>query len=493
MTDRPPMPDGELDAELERRLRAAYGGAAAPEAPAAVHAEAARLAAAPDVHVRARLGRWPAPGWVAMVLALAAILVGSLFTGGSSPAPTEPSRPAASAEASRPVRSPSAGPEVSGACDVSPGAVHGTWWREIGGPNAWFNWEREPVPAGTAPWKMFVRFDPDAASIDDLSVWADRLGSDERADGVFNSPMDPWTIFRFAQSAPGLPGGLYLFEQPLPTPGCWHLSAAIEGEVVGTAIVEVVAAGPSPMEPTTAPTPEVEPTPWPIESIAAAADDVLRLAGRDGLPGLLHCGGMPFSFDALDAPTGAEDGVGLEYEVLRSTAGSDPDPGGDYGPDPTFREVARDSNAVLFLHEVPGGSPEGFRYLYVRVERDGIDWGWAGSGDCTPRAVAPPGFGQATWTLDPRFPTPGPDTRTLHILVQELACSSGRSASGRISPAFVTWDDRQFDIEVFVETIPGGGDCQANPPTPATLRLPVRIGDRILFDAGTIGLGGSGG
>ena len=227
--------------------------------------------------------------------------------------------------------------------------------------------------------------------------------------------------------------------------------------------------------------------------MAPAADDVLPLAGRAGLPGTLECGGMPFGFDALEAPTGAEDRIGPEFDLLRSLAGSDPDPGGDYGPDPTFREVARAANAVLFLHQQPADTPEDFRYLYIRLEREGDDWRWAGSGDCTPRAVAPPGYGQATWTLDPSFRAPDRDTRTLHILVQELACSSGRSASGRISPAFVTWDEREVHIEVFVEIIPGGGDCQANPPTPATLRLPIPLGDRTLFDAGTIGLGGSGG
>jgi hypothetical protein len=486
--------DREMDSELERRLQAAFRGAAVPEAPAAVHAEAARLAATPDVRVRSPLGRWPAPGWIAVVVALAAILIGSLLTGGPSPAPSEPSRPASSAEASGSVRSPSPGPEGFTACDLSPGAVHGVWWREIGGPNAYFNWDREPVPAGTARWQMFVRFDPDAESIGELSVWADRLGSDERAEGSFNSRADPSTIYRLNQQAPDLPGGLYLFEQLLPTPGCWRLSAAIGGRVVGTAVIQVVAAVRSLTPPTSAPTPDLEPTPQPVDSMAPAVDDVLPIAGRDGLPGSLYCGRyMPFAFDALDGPIGAEDRVGPEFDVLRSTAGGDPDPGGDYGPDPTFREVARDATAVLFLYEVPARTLEGFRYLYIVVERDGIDWRWAGSGDCTPRAVAPPGYGQATWTLDPAFPAPDRDTRRLHILVNQLECSSGQSASGRISPAFVTWDERELLIEIFVQSIPGGGDCQGVPPTPATLRLPVPVGDRVLVDPATLDQSGTGG
>jgi hypothetical protein len=306
--------------------------------------------------------------------------------------------------------------------------------------------------------------------------------------------MEPSNIYHLDSPAPNLPGGWYFFEQPLPTAGCWRLAAEIAGRVVGTATVEV---GPpsSPSAPTTnPPTPEVEQTPRPVESMAPAADDFLPLAGRDGLPGSLYCGSyMPFAFDALDSPTGAEDRIGPEFDVLRESAGSDPDPGGDFGPDPTFREVARDANAVLFLYEQPADTIEDFRYLFKKIERDGLGWRLTGSGDCTPRAVAPPGYGPATWALDPAFRAPGRDTRTLHILVQELACTGGRSASGRISPAFATWDERELVIEVFVESIPGGGDCQGVPPTPATLRLPVPVGDRALVDPATLDQSGTGG
>jgi hypothetical protein len=107
--------------------------------------------------------------------------------------------------------------------------------------------------------------------------------------------------------------------------------------------------------------------------------------------------------------------------------------------------------------------------------------------------VAPPGYRLATWTLDPAFDAPGVDTRTLHLLVQEMACSGGRSASGRMSPAFVTWDVREVVIEVFVETEPGASECPGNPPTPATLVLPIDLGDRTLFDPVTDALGGTAG
>ena len=495
MTDRPRVnDDNALDADLERRLRAAFTTAALPEAPASVNAEVARLAVAPGVRRRPRVRGWSAPGWIVVVLAVSAILVGSLLSGGSSSAPSSPAP--GSVDATAGVATPSPTAEASGACAVSPGTMHGTWWREIGGPNAYFNWEAEPRRLEpTAPWKTLIRFDPDAGPAQEVSVSAEHLASGERAVAVLNGRQDPSRIFYLDSPAPDLPGGWYLFLLPLPAAGCWRLSAAIDGQIVGTAVVEVDDAAHPSAPPNDAPTPEIEPTPWPVESMAPAADDVLPLAGRDGVPGMLYCANMPFAFDALAGPTGAEDAIGPEFDVLRSQILGDPIPlAGDLEPDATFREVARDRGHVLFLHERPGVSVEvGGRYIYVKAEHISTGWRWAGYGDCHPMAVWPPGYGRANWILDPAFRAPGPNSRTLHLLVTEETCSGGRSATGRISPAFVTWDAQLVVIELFVQTLPGDHECPGVPPTPATLRLPVPLGDRTLFDAGTIGQGGSGG
>jgi hypothetical protein len=225
--------------------------------------------------------------------------------------------------------------------------------------------------------------------------------------------------------------------------------------------------------------------------MSPAADDVLALAGRDGVPGMLYCANMPFTFDALSAPLGAEVRTGPEFDALRSNTVGAPDRDGGIGL--SFREVSRDAQNLLFMHEREGDIAEGGPYLAVKVTSDGTSWRYAGGGDCQPRAVPSPGYARATWTLDPAYRTPGPDTRTLHLLVQEAACSGGRSASGRISPAFVVESRHQVAIELFVQGIPGEGDCPANPPTSATLRLPYPVGDRTLLDVGAIGQGGSGG
>jgi hypothetical protein len=481
MTEQTPTSDrdAELDLEIERRLRTAFSREDVPGPPASVYAEVSSLVRAPDVRTRASFDDWRLPGLIVVALALSAIVGWGLF-GATSHAPTLLTEPSGSANH---------GAESSGACPVSPGTMHGTWWREIGGPNAFFNWEEAALPAQPNPWKMIVRFDPDAAS-QFVSVWADDLESGERVVGSFNGRMDPAGIYRFDSRAPDLPGGWYLFEQPLPTVGCWRLSAAIDGGVVGTAVIEVVAT----LSPTASSSPTAQPTPRVATTMPPATNDVLPLAGRNGVPGMLVCGNTPFSFEALDAPTGAEHGAGPEFSVLRSVAGNDPDAGGDLGSDPTFREVARDQDRVLFLHERADGTVlDGGRYIYVEVESTGVGWRLASYGDCVPRADWPVGYRQATWTLDPGFAAPDADTRTLHLLVHELACVGGKSASGRISPAFVTWDADELVIEIFVQTLPGEGDCVGNPLTPATLRLPIPFGDRTPFDPITFEQGGTGG
>ena len=175
--------------------------------------------------------------------------------------------------------------------------------------------------------------------------------------------------------------------------------------------------------------------------------------------------------------------TGPEYDILRSSFGN-----------PPTREVARDETGVTFLRDDPYPGPwEHGRYLWLDVDRIGTSWAWSGSGDCEPRAWAPPGYGAATWILDPAFRRPGPTTKTLHLLVSEWACASGRSAHGRIGPAYVTYDAFTVRIELIVRHRPGGQDCQAVAPNPATLRLSEPVGDRNLKDMNAHLLSGAGG
>ena len=237
-------------------------------------------------------------------------------------------------------------------------------------------------------------------------------------------------------------------------------------------------------------TPEPEATPWPEYTLAPAADDVLELAGRSGVPGMLYCHKMPFTFDALDGPVGAEVRVGPEYDALRSySVGAPTVTAASVSAterSPATRSTSSSCTSSMFL-------PREVRTSAPRSSSMAHRGGTPVAATVVPEPWLPQGTARATWTLDPEFPAPNADTRTLHIRVTELACASGRSASGRISPAFVTWSADEMVVEVFVQPLPGGGDCQSNPPTPATLRLPVPLGDRTLFHGGSKGLGGAGG
>jgi hypothetical protein len=245
---------------------------------------------------------------------------------------------------------------------------------------------------------------------------------------------------------------------------------------------------PSPSDASAEPTAIPEPTPdrtWPpAPSVEPAPNDELILAGRNGVPGRLYCSNhRTFGFGDLDNPTGAEVRVGPEFDVLRSVVGN-----------PPTREVARDETGVTFLADRRDPGPwEHGPYIVVDVNRKGGSWDSAGGGDCEPRAWAPPGYGAATWVLDPAFRAPSPTTQTLHLLVREFTCSSGRTAHGRIGPAYVASDPFMVRIQLLVRYVPGEQDCQGVDPTPATLRLPEPLGNRALKDMNAHYLNGAGG
>lgn len=153
------------------------------------------------------------------------------------------------------------GPSTSSGCAVSTVTRHGSWWAELGGDRAFFNADSTGMYAGDDHyWLIHVRFHPDAGATTSVSVWAEPVDGGGRVDGRLNGPADPSNIYRGDVHAPDLPGGWYLFEQPFPAGGCWRLVAAIDGEVAGTAVVQVAdAAEPTPTPDRSAPTPRLPP------------------------------------------------------------------------------------------------------------------------------------------------------------------------------------------------------------------------------------------
>lgn len=119
---------------------------------------------------------------------------------------------------------------------------------------------------------------------------------------------------------------------------------------------------------------------------------------------------------------------------------------------------------------------------------DRTDKGWdfkSGGSPCTLRAM----FGDRSvgrWRLDPTFPAPGPKTRTLHVLGYLGCLGSEKSGKPRVH---ITDDAALIAIPMRSTVRPNFGDCLA--PTKMTVRLPEPLGDRTLYDAGSLPLRGA--
>lgn len=195
----------------------------------------------------------------------------------------------------------------------------------------------------------------------------------------------------------------------------------------------------------------------------------------------LTCGGEhSFPASALEAPTGAEDESGPEYDALRAafTFFGAEFPEADQL---SWRVVDLDDTGALFLARAADTAPA---WLKVEVGDEDGTWKPLGMGQCDPVVVLSSEFGPATWALDPDFPAPDAGTTELHVLVWERACSSGRPTTGRMSAPVVEYAPDTVTITIGVRPVGGDQDCQGPPGTPAIVTLPQPLGDRMLLDGG---------
>jgi hypothetical protein len=199
------------------------------------------------------------------------------------------------------------------------------------------------------------------------------------------------------------------------------------------------------------------------------------------------CGSEPFPLEALDAPTGAEDAEGPEFDALRATLQNFKAefPGSDTW---SWRLVRRDEASADFLAQTDDIGAPG--WVNVTISRDQGGWLGVGMGQCDPKVVLSPEFGPASWALDPEFPTPEANTTELRILVWERACSGGAPATGRISAPAVVYGPATVTITLGVRPIevPRGYaiTCPGPPGTPAILGLSEPLGSRQLLDGGSV-------
>jgi hypothetical protein len=214
---------------------------------------------------------------------------------------------------------------------------------------------------------------------------------------------------------------------------------------------------------------------WPVapESLVPASGGLSR--------NTLTCGSTrTFAASALAAATGADRATGPEYDALRVGIGQY---GSQFAAEPgSWRVAARDARGVTFL--APSTAIGGPGWLVAEVEHDGATWQPAGFGQCQLRVVPGSGFGPAAWALDPAYPKPSPDSTQLHVLVWEIACSSGSPTTGRMSPALIEYTPSSVTMTLGVRGLDGARRCPLPPGTPAIVTLDEPLGGRTLLDGG---------
>ena len=109
-----------------------------------------------------------------------------------------------------------------------------------GGPRAW-----ALLPAGTSWWisnnrfLILVRLDPPPAAGEVVTAWAQPLTGGPRVDGVVGEGSASLPQGGLIGPGDAAAATYFIVEQRFPTPGCWVLNVAVDGELAGSAIVPV--------------------------------------------------------------------------------------------------------------------------------------------------------------------------------------------------------------------------------------------------------------
>jgi hypothetical protein len=97
---------------------------------------------------------------------------------------------------------------------------------------------------------------------------------------------------------------------------------------------------------------------------------------------------------------------------------------------------------------------------------------------CDPHALTLDDGGAAGVYFDPEFPAPTASSTELHVLVEEVECSSSSSPASRLLPPLVRYAEGRLDVEIRVRPVSGSVTCPGNPRLPVTIVLPEPLGDR---------------
>jgi hypothetical protein len=243
-------------------------------------------------------------------------------------------------------------------------------------------------------------------------------------------------------------------------------------------------------------------TRWPKARLAITAAAILALsillAGcaspDESLPnenGALALGAMEFSCGAghfpaaaLSGPVGAERAADPPAAALRALVAAPQVAGRPNLPAAGYRLLVSTQTST----EYAAASDQFDSGLaYVRLALGPAGWALGEFGGCRPQAVFN-GLNSATWHLAPDVPFPNRASARFTALVSETACTSGRTADGRVLPPAILASATEVLVIFAVRPPPPSGNgleaCPGPPPTRIEVTLPEALGDRPLLDGG---------
>ena len=220
------------------------------------------------------------------------------------------------------------------------------------------------------------------------------------------------------------------------------------------------------------PSPAASPSPGPSTTPAVPTVELWSPVDLAALRWPYTCSSPPFRASAIARPGGipTEDpGLGRLVQVR--------------GPDAHLLWADAD-DAVIGV--VVDGSPRTRNPIYYH-DFEQVDSLWragGGEGDCQPWAR----FEQlralgGRWRLDPAYAPPDRRSTVLHALVTYPGCPTAVEPRGR--PRVATTDEAVV-VVIPVVTTNTSDMCTPGKPSAVTIRLPEPLGDRTLYDAGTL-------
>jgi hypothetical protein len=215
-------------------------------------------------------------------------------------------------------------------------------------------------------------------------------------------------------------------------------------------------------------------------SLSVAPDPVVERSAMQ-----LTCGYDPFPAAALSGPLGAEKVNDPAAAALRAFVILPPTDDRPALPRAGYRRLTNaDRTAEFAASSADFDAP----LAHVRVVETNGRWFVEDWGGCRPQVVFE-GLHAAVWDVAPDVPFPNPRSTSVTAMVNEMACTGGLSADGRVLPPLIIANDAEVVI-IFAVRLPppthGAVSCPGPPPTRVEVQLGAPLGPRTLLDGSTV-------